>query len=415
MRQFLILVVASLFLAGAAAAQAPAPAVVQVGVLAPRGTEVFESRWAPLRNYLNEAVPQAEFRFVPVTLLSVDALLENGELHFLITNPGHFVTLESRFPMSALATRRRELPDGREVTEFGSVIFTRADSGIGALQDVVGHEVIAVDQGAFGGFQMAWREFNAHGIDPFADFASLTFAGFPQDEIVMRVLDGEADVGVVRSGLLEALQGEQGLDLARIHVLNDNASFTHPEMVSTRLYPEWPFVALASTPAPLRDAVALALLSSQKPGLAERYGLHERWSAPVTYLAARELVAAYQLARPGEAGDSRGQPGWIIWALAFAAAAMVLLWVGRTPGVARPDAPAKTADHDGTEAAPEIDLTPREEEILALIQEGCSTKEIAQRLDISPKTVEFHRSNLLKKYGARSSLHLVKVAKATDS
>jgi two-component system sensor histidine kinase TtrS len=360
-------------------------------------------------------VPQAEFRFVPVTLLSVEALLENGELNFLVTNPGHFVTLESRFPMSVLATRRRALPDGREVTEFGSVIFARAGAGIGVLQDVVDRDVIAVDQAAFGGFQMAWREFNAHGIDPFSDFASLTFAGFPQDEIVTRVLDGEADVGVVRSGLLEALESEQGLDLARIHVLNDNASFTHPERVSTRLYPEWPFLALASTPAPLRDAVALALLSSQTPGVAERYGLFERWSAPVTYLAARELVAAYDQARPGETGETGGQPGWIVWTFAFVAAAIALLWIRRAPVTDHPVAAADTDAGAGAATGPEIDLTPREEEILVLIQEGFSTKEIAQRLDISPKTVEFHRSNLLKKYGARSSLHLVKVAKTPET
>ena len=38
------------------------------------------------------------------------------------------------------------------------------------------------------------------------------------------------------------------------------------------------------------------------------------------------------------------------------------------------------------------------------------TKGIAKALGISPKTVEFHRSNLLKKYDAKSSLQLVKLA-----
>lgn len=47
--------------------------------------------------------------------------------------------------------------------------------------------------------------------------------------------------------------------------------------------------------------------------------------------------------------------------------------------------------------ANEVDrlLTPREEEILKLIAEGHSGKEIAEMLFISPKTVERHRANLL--------------------
>lgn len=42
-------------------------------------------------------------------------------------------------------------------------------------------------------------------------------------------------------------------------------------------------------------------------------------------------------------------------------------------------------------------LTEREREILQLIAESCSTKEIASRLEISPKTVENHRQHLMEK------------------
>ena len=41
-------------------------------------------------------------------------------------------------------------------------------------------------------------------------------------------------------------------------------------------------------------------------------------------------------------------------------------------------------------------LTPRQREVLQLIAEGQSTKEIARRLDLSVKTVESHRSGLMK-------------------
>lgn len=55
-------------------------------------------------------------------------------------------------------------------------------------------------------------------------------------------------------------------------------------------------------------------------------------------------------------------------------------------------------------------LTPREEEILKLIAEGQSGKEIADTLFISPKTVERHRANLLAKLGMKDRLELTRYA-----
>lgn len=48
-------------------------------------------------------------------------------------------------------------------------------------------------------------------------------------------------------------------------------------------------------------------------------------------------------------------------------------------------------------------ITPREEEIMILIASAYSTKEIARKLDLSVKTVEKHRSNLMRKLGLRST------------
>jgi DNA-binding NarL/FixJ family response regulator len=62
------------------------------------------------------------------------------------------------------------------------------------------------------------------------------------------------------------------------------------------------------------------------------------------------------------------------------------------------------------EHLPESILTPREEEIVKLIAEGQSSKEIAATLIISVKTVERHRANILQKLGMRDRLELAKYA-----
>jgi DNA-binding NarL/FixJ family response regulator len=59
---------------------------------------------------------------------------------------------------------------------------------------------------------------------------------------------------------------------------------------------------------------------------------------------------------------------------------------------------------------PDRILTPREEEVLKLVAEGNSSKEIADLLFISIKTVQRHRANLLQKLGLRDRLDLTRYA-----
>ena len=62
------------------------------------------------------------------------------------------------------------------------------------------------------------------------------------------------------------------------------------------------------------------------------------------------------------------------------------------------------------ERVPETVLTAREDQVLKLIAEGSSTREIARLLTISPKTVERHRANILAKLGMRDRTQLTRYA-----
>ena len=64
----------------------------------------------------------------------------------------------------------------------------------------------------------------------------------------------------------------------------------------------------------------------------------------------------------------------------------------------------------GGEQPPDDPLTPRESEIVKLIAEGNTTREIAQLLVISEKTVERHRANILEKLGMRDRVDLTRYA-----
>jgi DNA-binding NarL/FixJ family response regulator len=55
-------------------------------------------------------------------------------------------------------------------------------------------------------------------------------------------------------------------------------------------------------------------------------------------------------------------------------------------------------------------LTPREREVLSLAAEGLSTTAMAEKLFISPRTAETHRTNLMQKLGLQSQTDLVRFA-----
>jgi two-component system response regulator FixJ len=70
-----------------------------------------------------------------------------------------------------------------------------------------------------------------------------------------------------------------------------------------------------------------------------------------------------------------------------------------------------SSEGDGSEAACRslAKLTPREREVLERLVTGESNKEVAQKLGVSHRTVEFHRAHILEKTGARGLPDLVRL------
>lgn len=60
----------------------------------------------------------------------------------------------------------------------------------------------------------------------------------------------------------------------------------------------------------------------------------------------------------------------------------------------------------------QIKITPRDEQVLQLLIQGCSNKEIAAQLKISPRTVKQHLRTLFLRAGIRDGRKRVKLATA---
>jgi two-component system response regulator NreC len=118
-----------------------------------------------------------------------------------------------------------------------------------------------------------------------------------------------------------------------------------------------------------------------------------------------------------EAGASgyvpkRAAPDELLTAIRMAAAGEVYLYPSLAKllvrdflGQAHP-----TAGGFPQPASPEDELTGREQEVLAYLADGASNTEIAAALVISPKTVERHRENIMRKLNLHSRAELVRYA-----
>lgn len=264
--------------------------VVRVAVLAHRGHTQAMRQWTPTAEYLSSKITGHRFEIVPLNLKDMRSAIENGGVQFVLTNPGNYADLEESFGISRIATlQTRE--DGKTRLRYGAVIITRADNlAIRKLEDLKNKSFMAVSEAAFGGFQMAWRELADHGVDPFHDLRKLKFAGFPQDKIVLAVMNNEIDAATVRAETFARMVESGIVDAKDFYVLNQQENIDSPFPISTRLYPEWPFATLKDTPRDLATQVTQALLSMSDSHPAAMAARSAGWTIPLDYSPVNELM-----------------------------------------------------------------------------------------------------------------------------
>jgi DNA-binding NarL/FixJ family response regulator len=188
-------------------------------------------------------------------------------------------------------------------------------------------------------------------------------------EGLRRLLGGEADLQIVG----EAADGEEAIR---------RTAELHPDVVVMDIL--MPGVGgIDATRAILRDhpATRVVMLSMYDYDRYIREGLDAGARAYVAKSSpSRELIAAIRATHRGELYFSPGIAERLV------------------RGYLEPD---RVSHIDGPA------LTARELEVARLIGQGRRTREIAQLLKLSPRTVEVHRSHILRKLGAKSIAEIV--------
>ena len=264
---------------------------VKIGVLSFRPKPLTQAEWQPLADALKKAIPERDFIIEALTFPELETAVASHQLDFALTNSSHYIFLSHHSGLSApIATQLQDV-QGHAKSVFGGVIFClRANTlGINSLADLKGKTVAAVSTNSFGGYLMQVYELNKFGISIERDTKFKT-TGMPHDNVVNAVLSGQADVGFVRSGVLESMAHEGKLDMANIKILNPQKLPDFPAQVSTRLYPEWAFVALANHDDGFTRRVAAALFLLDSDTAATRAMGNRGFTIPADYAPVAEML-----------------------------------------------------------------------------------------------------------------------------
>jgi len=274
---------------------AQSPLVTRLAILAFRPKPETEARWRPLVEYLAQQIPDRSFQLSIFHMDEIEAAAARGEIDFILTQPAHYVLLTYRYklssPLASLVNKEGEFA----ISQFGGVIFTRAErDDLAGLSDLRGQTVATAARSSLGAYQMQAYELLQAGVDPAKDVHILE-TGQPQDKAVEAVLDGRADAGFVRTGVIEAMTAQGRLDARRIKLLAAQWQPGFPFLVSTRLYPEWPFAAMPHVDPDLARRVAAALLSIPHEGELARAMKIAGFTIPGDYRSIDELLRQLRL------------------------------------------------------------------------------------------------------------------------
>ena len=262
---------------------------VAIGILAFRPVEMTRQQWQPTADYLNSQIPEKHFRIVPMNYKDLDLAVNRRDFDFIITNPEHYTTIREDLGISAIATLMPNI-DGHPVTTFGGVVVARADrADINTLEDLRGKVVASPTDQSLGGYLMQRWELTKKGV-AITELAKMSFTGMPHDNAVMQVLEGKADAGFVRTGVLEGLAREGKIRLDQFKILNQQPIQKYPQLLSTELYPEWPVAAEIDVPQKLVQQVTLALLNVHPEDQAAQIGKYYGFSPAGNYSSVESLM-----------------------------------------------------------------------------------------------------------------------------
>lgn len=252
------------------------------------GVSDTNNKWQPTIAYLQKKLPHHHFRLLPMPVKQQEELrsmVDAGAVDFIITQPAIYVDLELSYGISHILT----LLNKDKRSQFGSVIIARSDSTIRTVDDIRGRRIAGVVKLGFGGWLIGYNELLQAGLDAYSDCEEVIFTGV-QEKVVQAVLAGEADAGIIRTGIIEKMISRGQLNKSDLFIINKRNEIEFPEILSSELYSEWAFAKTKEVNQQLAKEVVSTLLSMPEGNDAAREGEYWAWTIPLDYQPVHALM-----------------------------------------------------------------------------------------------------------------------------
>ncbi|WP_321325329.1 EAL domain-containing protein [Thiomicrorhabdus sp.] len=264
-----------------------------LGVYQYQSKASVKEQYQDFANYLSNALPNYEVELKVYNQTELLNALKNKQLQMLLVNPNLYEVLRTKIDLNGVTATQQVLYDGQALDQLGGVIFTKSSNPkIHQLSDLIHQRIAIPSKTNTGAYRVPLYEIYKAGID----YKKLNFLEVGNnDSVIDAVLSGKADVGFVRTGIIEKWIASNRLKRDDIRVINQQHQKSFPQLLSTKLFPEWPFIILPGLDENLnRDiAVALYALRANHP-VAKQAGI-AGFVAPRDYLPFQNLLRTLKL------------------------------------------------------------------------------------------------------------------------
>lgn len=253
---------------------------VKIGMVSLTDNYKSYQLWQPLLDRLKQGLPQYDFQFIVGDIDTIDFLTQNDKLDFIIANPLRGLFYRDNYqayPLLSLAP-----VNGNAKNVIASSVITLKDKVLpedwSQLRAV---HVISTSPQAFGGFQILQGEWLKLGIDPFTDFKRIDFVGTPQEKVLHKLLQNEADIAILPACILEQFLDKYPELQQKFKVLFVRQQTILACQVSSTFYSGPVLLAASHAKAKIKEQIYHSLKNGPKMILRTRYESYFQWIEPV--------------------------------------------------------------------------------------------------------------------------------------
>lgn len=210
-------------------------------------------------DYLRRHFPHYEIQANYYTTTALIEAVKKGEVEFFLASSGFFVSMRQYGVRDVGTLVSGMFPNPNRVVS--GTMFVRSDrSGLSTLDSIYGLKAVSTHPMNFMTFQINLGEIALQGYNPDHFFSSIEFTDNNPQGVVERVLSGQADVGLLRHCMLEAITAAHPEMAGKFKVINSQHDKPVPCASSTQFYPGWTMAVTPHTPPQIARDLAKLLL-----------------------------------------------------------------------------------------------------------------------------------------------------------